>query len=555
MLNRPRAISNLRTNIHQTRRYDVAIIGAGVVGSAVAVSCARRGWSVLVLDKGDLAGETSSNSTGLLHGGARYAEKLEFGMVLSAIRGREYFKKAFPNLVVERQYFVPAFQAGKHGYRKMQIGRWLYDLTKLFGLSSFPRGRTISAAELSSENIPWAQDKVRGGSFFWDGQTDDHRLALTMLMIAAQHQADIISRMECRGFVHDGGREGGVSGIEARDLLSDEIFNVKADAIVNAAGPWAQDVYGLNDPPASQFQTLDAGSHLIVRNFFGRPMNFGFFAEFKDGRLVFILPHGRNLLVGTTSEGRRESIDNVLPVLRHNQYLLNGVNNLFPFAALKPADIIYAYSAHRALFNDTKAKNSDALSRENKIFISPQGLITIIGGKITTAPLIGEKVASLVARGKNLPFDRLSTKMPFESLDETDRLLFVNDKAQILMDRYHIDRRRCEHLLLKYGMRARAVLDAAEGDEKLLLPLEPGGMEVGAQVVYAARNEMALGVIDVLSRRIRLEREVGNGLSASSVVSHILAKELDWSKSETAAQAAAYHERVRKVAQAVGREV
>ncbi|MBI5701523.1 glycerol-3-phosphate dehydrogenase/oxidase [Candidatus Saganbacteria bacterium] len=545
MLNRLSSILKLRTNLHQGKRYDVAIVGGGIIGAAIAVSCARQGWSVLVVDKGDLAGETSANSTGLLHGGARYAEKLEFGMVLSAIRGREAFKRAAPHLVREVQYLVPAFSEGKHSYRKMQVGRWLYDATEWMGFSSFPRGRTANARELRLEDIPFAYGSIKGGSFFWDGQTDDHRLALTMLTTAAQYRAHVISRMECCGFIYSDGGKAQIIGLEMKDQLGTETFEVRANAVVNAAGSWAQNVVGLQDPHARQLQTLDAGSHLIVRNFFEQQLKSGFFAEFKDGRLVFILPHGENLLIGTTSEGKRESLANVFPLPEHNQYLLDGVNGLFPFANLVPADIIFAYSAHRALYKDPKAKNADGLSREHAVFVSPQGLITIIGGKITASPLIGEQVAKLAAKKSNRPFE----KIPIDGLlyGATDSFdVFMREELPALSEKFLADKRLCRHLLLKYGKFAREVLEAAEGDKTLLEPLEPWAFDIGAQVVYAVRHEMALKVTDVLSRRIRLEREVGNGLVASERVAEIMAKELGWPEEEAAAHVSSYKEKVQR---------
>ena len=539
-----RAISGLRENLRAGKKYNVVVVGGGITGAAASLACARRGWSVLVVDQNDLAPETSANSTGLLHGGARYAEELQFRMVLEGIKGRQAFREAAPHLVRPFSYCVPALPEGAHSYRAMQAGRWLYDLTRPLGLSSFPAGRTLTSDEMLAEGIPFEADGFKGGSFFWDGMTDDHRLALEVLSTAASHGAHIISRLKCTDFLPSGAAP--VEGVVLRDQLSSEVFIVPADRVVNAAGPWADDLLKMSRAGSEKHLRLDAGSHLIVRNFFDYTLPYGFFLEFADKRLVFLIPYRGNLLIGTTSEGEKESKEWLSPAKAEVDYLLAGVNAYFPRAKLTPADVIFGFTAHRPLFDDPDAKNADSLSRRHAIRVSPAGVVSVFGGKITPALLIGEEVAQKIASLQGWNFEQLPLSLPLFGGGMADFPRYLPEESKFLAVKYSVEEKLARYLILTYGTRAEKVLEYTRGNEEMKLRLSPRFPAIAAQVAYAVEAEMAFTLTDVLSRRIRLERQAGNGLKALGTVGRIMSMLLGTGFSEMKYQERAYRERIRR---------
>lgn len=536
---RAAALSRFQT----AKPYQVFVIGGGIIGASVAYACARRGWSTLVVDKGDLAGATSSGSTGLLHGGARYAKSMQLRMLGEAISGREAFKAAAPHLVREIEYGVPAIEGGANPYWQMKWGGRAYDLFRDIGWSSFPKSRAVNAQTLRNQGYPFDHPSLRGATFFWDAQTNDHRLALTVLGSAAQRGAAIISHMKCQGFVFEHGK---ISKAVLADQTNGDNYFMPTSVVVNAAGPWVNELIKADDPETPDHLRVDAGSHLVVRNFLGQTLDHGFFLEFKDRRMVFVLPHDRDLLIGTTSEGERDAKDNLYPLPKFRDYLLKGVSDLFPHAHLTADDIYAGFSAHRPLYTKKPgaSENADALSRRHNIRVSKNGLISIFGGKITPALLIGEHTAELVGDLLGLPYERFSLSTPLFGGEITDFSRFLEEESIRIATTRGFSTFTAEHLIRTYGTKADAVLSLADGYPSLLKPLDPNLPHIGAQVAYAVLEEMALSLTDVFSRRLRIERTQGNGLNTANTAAEIMQTLLGWTDDEKSAQIEAYRSHV-----------
>ncbi len=510
---------------------DVLVIGGGITGAGVARDAAMRGLRTALVDAGDWAAGTSSQSSRLIHGGLRYLEHGWFHLVFEASRERRVLLRTAPHLVRPRAFVFPAFRSGRVKRWEISAAVLLYDMLALFRNAQNHRWLSRDGV-LRVEPLLRDQD-LTGGAVYWDAQTDDARLALAVARAAQRHGALCASYSRVTALEKAGGR---VRGAELTDALTGRRTTVRAHTVVNATGPWTDRVRRLDDPAAAALLRPTKGVHIVVPQ--ARLGNTGAVTLTSplDGRVMFVLPWGDTSYVGTTDTDTDEPPDTVRATADDVTYLLRSANAVFPNARLGIDDVVAAWAGLRPLLKGGGAA-AGSVPREHHIEESASGLISIAGGKLTTFRVMAQQVADLAARrlhaldGRRLPPRAATDSEPLPGGEAADFLQFAD---QLVEEGLAAD--TAQHLAGAYGTEAAAVMNLARAEPALGAPLVEGGHWIGAEIVHQARREMVLSVGDVVMRRLHLfHRRRDHGEPAFAAVAGLLQRELRWSDAEAAA--------------------
>jgi glycerol-3-phosphate dehydrogenase len=524
-----------------TESFDVLVIGGGINGAGIARDAAMRGLRTAVVERSDFASGTSSRSSKLIHGGLRYLQQGHVGLVLEAVRERERMRRLAPHLVRPQEFVVPLYRGGPVGFSTLSVGLWAYDL--LAGFWSVKRHRMLRPRALMEAEPALRRDGLKGAGLYWDYRTDDARLVLETAMAAAREGAVVLSYAGVTDFVKEGGK---IVGARVTDLLGGEDVTVRAKVVVNAAGPWVDKITAL-DAPGSPVLRLTKGVHVIVpRARIGNRAAFVLNAV-QDGRVMFVIPWGEHALVGTTDTDHVGGPDTPPTVEAADvKYLLDTVNHYFPAASLVPADVVSAFAGLRPLVGppSASATSPSDVSREEEIFVSDSGLVSIAGGKLTTYRLIAQSVVDRVverlrAAGDQRRIGRSRTgEVPLPGGTAEPGALAA---AAISRDGHGIAPAVIEHLANRYGSRLDEVLGLVVRDRRLAEPLLPDLPEPRAEVVEAVEHEWAMTLDDVLRRRTQVAlRDGAGGGAAAADVAALMADALGWDAERTRAAAERY---------------
>jgi glycerol-3-phosphate dehydrogenase len=528
-----------------SERFDVLVIGGGITGAGVALDAASRGYSVALVERADYASGTSSRSSKLVHGGLRYLQSFDLGLVREALLERRLLARLAPHLVVPLPMIVAAF-AGAHPDRLVGIGLNMYDVmaVPLRGRRrgrdaqtdqseaawSPDRHRVISGEEVSALLPALAGRRPTGGYLFYDCQTDDSRLVLTVLGEAERFGATCVNRA-CVEALRRG--SDGVTVISVRDGVTDERLEVRADNVINATGVWADRIVpGELHAEAELPQIVPSrGTHVLLDERL-LPLRAGAIVPVPDGRSIFALPWLGRSLVGTTDETYDGAIEHVRPSGEDVEYLLHAVNEFFG-CALTAGDLAGAYAGVRPLISSGDSRRSVDISRREELFETSSGMITITGGKLTTWRRMAKlAVDRLVARdGRQAPCR--THEIPLGAPVDPEHLPRV---AGVAEEAYAA-------LAGRYGHAAADVLALAAAEPSLARPIVDGQPDLLAEARFAAAREQAGSVGDVLLRRTRLgllaARECAGGRIAR-LVAETVAPELGWDDATVASAAAAF---------------
>jgi glycerol-3-phosphate dehydrogenase len=355
---------------------DVLVIGGGITGAGAARDAAMRGLRTGVVEAGDFAQGTSSRSSCLIHGGLRYLEHGWFRLVFEASRERRVLARTAPHLVWPRAFVFPIHRGGRVRLWQIWGAVWLYDLLAV--LRNLGRHRLLLRAGVLRREPQLREKDLLGGAQYFDAQCDDARLTLATVRSAHRHGARCASYVRVTALEKAGGR---VRGAHVEDLLTGERHTILAHAVINATGPWADEVRRLDDPRAEPILRLTRGAHVTVPR--ERAGNAGAVTCITpiDGRVMFLLPWGDVTLVGTTDTDTDLPPDDCAPDADDVTYLLRSANALFPAARLGAADVIASWAGLRPLLRSGDGATG-AVPREHRTEVSPSGLITIVGGKL-----------------------------------------------------------------------------------------------------------------------------------------------------------------------------
>jgi glycerol-3-phosphate dehydrogenase len=539
VLPRDRAIEAL-----QSETFDVVVIGGGITGAGVALDAASRGYSVALVEKADYASGTSSRSSKLVHGGLRYLQNFDLGLVREALLERQLMVKLAPHLVKPLQMVVPAFDGAKPD-RLVGIGLNMYDVMStpaLRGRRNARRQQASRGNRTAAENgeVDWSPARHRvisgeevtellpglrgrdptGGYLFYDCQTDDVRLVLTVLGEAERFGAICANRLRVTELV-GGGEE---AGVRVRDGGTGDEFVVAAANVINATGVWADLIRPEELHSEAEVPRIvpSRGTHIILAQE-TLPLRAGAIVPAGEGRSIFALPWLGRSLIGTTDNNYDGDIDHVRPSAEDVEYLLSAVNQFFG-ANLTTQDVAGAYAGVRPLISSGDSRKSVDISRKAELYETSSGLITITGGKLTTW-----------RRMAKLAVDRLVERDGHEAPCRTQEipLGLPVDPAELVRVEGVADE-AYGHLAARYGHAAEHVLTLAAERGQLAQPILDGAPDLLAEAPFAARHEQARSVGDVLLRRTRLGLLRGRELSdphsqAARRVAGALATELGWS--------------------------
>ena len=390
-----------RHDMVRASRYDVIIIGAGINGAGIARDAAMRGLKVLLIEKGDLGAATTSASTRLIHGGLRYLEHFEFGLVRESLRERETLLRIASHLVRPLPITIPIYKQSKRGKLTIRAGMILYDL--LSSGKSLPRHRMLSRAETLERWPGLNPEGLVGSALYYDAQVEfPEQLVVANVRSAREFGAEALTHTRVTSFAVE---EGHVSGVEFVCEDGQKQF-AEASVVINAAGPWIDQV--LERAPVSSPKLIGGtkGSHIVVAPFPGAPANAIYLEARSDGRPIFIIPWNKLYLIGTTDVRFDGDPDEVRCELWEIDYLLAETNLALPGAHLTRDSILQTYSGVRPL-PVTGDKDEQSITRRHFIREHPRlpNLLSIVGGKLTTYRSLAEECVDLIFRklGKNPP--------------------------------------------------------------------------------------------------------------------------------------------------------
>jgi glycerol-3-phosphate dehydrogenase len=576
VIQRPQALAALAED-----EFDVVVVGGGITGAGVALDAATRGYSVALIERHDFAAGTSSRSSKLVHGGLRYLQNFDLGLVREALLERQLMVALAPHLVHPLPLVVPAFD-GAHPDRMVGVGLNLYDVMSVdrerlrtrrgrraraerdalpaqqqaqmaagavtaggeggtpaqedFDASWSPaRHRTVSGEEVIELLPALAAREPTSGYLFYDCQTDDVRLVLTVLGEAERFGAVIANRINATAMLSR--PDGRARGVLARDMESGAEFELRAANVVNATGVWADELSPEELHGESELRIRPSrGTHVTLRHE-DLPLLAGAIVPAGGGRTIFALPWLGRTLVGTTdNDYEGADLEHVAPSGEDIDYLLEAVNEFFA-TSLTPADLTGAFAGVRPLISTGDSKKSVDISRKAELYETSSGMITITGGKLTTW-----------RRMAKMTVDRLVEREARDAPCRTHEIpLGQGATVEDLVRVEGVPEEAYAALAARYGHAAHDVLKLASERGELAQPLIPGLPDLLAEAAQAARYEQARSIGDVLLRRTRLGLLAARQLGADPVdrVAQVLARELAWDPARMALEVESFAEEAR----------
>lgn len=458
--------------------WDVVVVGGGATGLGVAVDAATRGFSVALFEWEDFAKATSSRSTKLVHGGVRYLAQGDVSLVLEALHERGLLKKNAPHLVKNQSFVIPNYRYWDNVL--YTVGLTLYDL--LAGRLSLGRSKYISRKR-TLEQLPSVRaEGLKGGVVYHDGQFDDSRLAVNLAQSCVESGGCPVNRMQVVGVLH--GADGCANGVRVKDLMSGGVFEVKSKAVVNATGIFVDHIMEMDVPAHEHMVRPSQGVHLVLDKSFLPGDSAIMIPKTDDGRVLFAVPWHDKVVVGTTDTVREKTELEPQALDQEIEFILDTAGR---YMSRKPqrSDVLSVFAGLRPLAAPKKeGKSTREISRNHKIFVSENKLVTIIGGKWTTYRRMAE-----------------------DTMDKVIALKLLEKRECVTRDfrihGYETNPDMKNHLYI-YGSDAAAVRALMESDAGMAARLHPKYEYTVAEVAWAVREEMALTVEDVLARRVRL---------------------------------------------------
>jgi glycerol-3-phosphate dehydrogenase len=525
--------------------FDAIIIGAGINGAGIARDAALRGLKALLIDKGDIACGASGWSTRLIHGGLRYLEYGELGLVRESLRERELLLRHAPHLVRPLPMLIPLYAQASRGPLAIRAGMLAYDLLSFD--KSLDHHRMLSPDETLRRAPGLSPKGLRGAALYYDAQVEyAERLVLENALDARDNGAMVRTYARVDRFLVEQGR---VRGVEFTDQLEGSGGHIaRAPLTVNVAGPWVDQLIGAAlDIPAARLIGGTKGSHLVVSEFTGAPTDALYVEASEDGRPFFIIPWNGQYLIGTTDLRYDGDLDYVEASEAEIDYLLRETNLVIPQAHLTRANILYTYAGVRPLAYAARAEEKGITRRHFIHDYAPDvgGLLSIVGGKLTTYRHLSEQAVDLIFK----KLDRkspvcLTRRKPLPGAAADDFAAFRDEFKR----RSPLSESVNERLLRVYGTRAALVLESAmEGDDHVLREsFSPSTGAIGAEILFAFRQEMARTLSDCLMRRTMVGLGPNVGAEDDERAAIIAQKYLGWSSNRATREVAAHREYIRR---------
>ena len=500
-MNREEMISRV---LERTEPWDILIVGGGATGIGIAVDAASRGYDILLVEQNDFGKGTSSRSTKLIHGGVRYLQQGNITLVMEALKERGILLENAPHLVHDLAFIVPNYdwwEAPFYG-----IGLKVYDL--LAGRYGFGPSRMLSSEDTLKRIPTLKTEGLRGGVIYYDGQFDDARLLINLARTAAGQGATLLNYARLAAFTRDGA--GYLNGAVFEDIETGKEHSVKARGIINATGPFADQVRRMDDAGASPLISPSQGIHLVFDRSFLPGNSAIMVPHTKDGRVMFAIPYLGATLVGTTDTPIEKVLLEPRALPEEIDFILETAG-LYLQKAPSREDILSVFTGIRPLVGARDDKNTASLSRDHTIIISNSGLLTIAGGKWTTYRQMAEDCVNHAATLSGLDSRPCVTK-------------------RLNIHGYHKSPQKFDTLAL-YGSDAPAIQDLLRADPTRQELIHPALPTLCGEVVWAVRFEMARTIDDFLARRTRsLFLNAQAAIQAAPRVASLMAAELGYNE-------------------------
>lgn len=484
-----------------TTSFDLLVIGGGITGAGIALDASARGLKVALVDMQDFSAGTSSRSTKLIHGGLRYLKQFEFKLVAQVGKERKIIHRLAPHLTKPELMLLPIVKNGSLGKLSARFGMWIYEC--LAGVKKTERYRALNIEQTISAEPLLKKENLLGGILFYEYRTDDARLTIEVLKEAVSRNAIAINYMKVISFTYKGNK---ISGAKLEDTLSGELHEINAKHIVNAGGPWVDELDDLDKKEKEHKLQITKGVHLVV-DWKKLPVKQSLYFDTFDKRMVFVIPRDGKTYIGTTDTFYNDNKPNPLISKEDRDYLIRCINDYFPESTIKVSDIESGWAGLRPLINKP-GKGPSEISRKEEMFESESGLLTIAGGKLTGYRKMAERVVNKVAEnirkqeGKQIPLCsthliQLSGGKMEASHDFAE---FVNIKIK-QGNSFGLPAEEAKTLALRYGSNVGTIYRIIESlkDEKSEVPLL-----LRAQLRYAIQHEMCMSPCDFFIRRTGL---------------------------------------------------
>lgn len=512
-------------------QFDLIIIGGGINGAGIARDAAMRGLKTLLLEARDFGSGTSSWSSRLIHGGLRYLEYGELPLVFESLRERHILRSIAGHLVRRLRITIPIYKGSKRGRTIVRLGMIAYDLLSIG--KKFPGHAMLSREELIRAEPGMNAEGLRGGAQYYDAQvTFAERLVLENIIAAASAGAVVKNYSPVTGMKF---QADGFHHVFYTDTNGGNV-RVAAPVVINAAGPWVDQVLALGNESVPRLMGGTKGSHIVVGKFSGAPKDAVYVEAKADGRPIFIIPWNSQYLIGTTDIRVDNDPHNVQASDEEIRYLINETNRVFPNANIHPEDIHFAYAGVRPLPYRKKGPES-AITRKHIIRKhrgKARGLISIIGGKLTTYRNLAEQVVNKVEKLINKKISacrtaelRLPGAIEFELAEEKVR--GIDSLSPV----------GCRRIATIYGGRVQRLLELIEAQPNLGETLDSENTVLAAEIVLCIRDEFALHLADIVHRRLMIGLSANLGAHVTLSIAAAAATELGWSSEEAERQLSA----------------
>tara|TARA_E500000318_G_scaffold76330_1_gene70936 strand:- start:1159 stop:2826 length:1668 start_codon:yes stop_codon:yes gene_type:complete len=477
--------------------YDLVVIGGGITGAGIALDASSRGMKVLLLEKGDFASGTSSKSTKLIHGGLRYLKQFDFWLVKEVGSERAIVHKLAPHLVLPEKMLLPLIEGGSYGKWLTSIGLKVYDI--LAQVSGDDKRQMLEKKEAMKLEPLLPKKILNGAGYYAEYRTDDARLTLENLKTSLQFGAQLFNYTKVTDFIYEDEKVAGV--IFTDEVFGDE-YRVSSKYVINAAGPWVDELRSVNQSKKGKRLHLTKGVHLVFPKE-KLPVKQSVYFDIPDGRMMFAIPRGKVTYIGTTDTNFNLDKDHVTTDIADAIYLVSAVNNMFPDIELELDDIISSWAGLRPLIHE-EGKSASELSRKDEIFTSDTGLVSIAGGKLTGYRKMAERTVNRIAKkmeeDHDVELEHCTTdKIPlcgndFKKFKHVKKYI---GKVQEQLQDDGFAKHDAWYLVTTYGKQTESILEMyskIKGDKSK-------ERMIRAEAQFAIAHEMALNPLDFFIRR------------------------------------------------------
>lgn len=533
------------------KKFDLCVVGGGATGAACALDAQLRGIRTVLFEAGDFAGATSSAATKIIHGGVRYLEEAikdvdpkEYHVLVRALHERVRMLDNAPHLTRQLQFLIPSYHWLNVAY--LDIGLKIYDW--LAGSARISPSKYVSREETLQRMPELKREGLIGSVEYADGQFDDARYNLALVETFSQAGGSALNYARVTDFARDSA--GRLTGVSVTDQLSGEKFSVQAKVFVNATGPFSDAIRTMATDSLPKRMRLSKGAHILLPLDLFPTQDAMLIPKTDDGRVIFAVPWGGRLLVGTTEQ--EVSPEDELFVSRDDIEFMLGQVNKYLEHPVEPSQIVSGFAGARPLVSSGESESTKKIARDDVIEVDPSsGLISIMGGKWTTHRAMAEDTINTVQKALGVPITECPTRSHVLHGGEG----FSSDLWKNLIAVYPILQDTGQHLAAKFGSAAWQVLQLTLKNRSLAEPILAGSPPIQAEVVYCVRNELAATLEDVIARRLGIQfYSWKEAIHAAPIVAELMAEELHWSSDQAKSAIATYVNKVNRLLEHAGLE-